>query len=139
MATRTISIPLNLRVSNHRNIGVLAHYQPLGVRPTTHVPREAADDLVRRMICERISAKVIRMLPPESVCLAATRADRPAAYPVHDLPADDMPGDELPGIYFQDPNPARSRSPLAAAALPTQLIAPELLAGNSAQIYWLVI
>lgn len=126
-------------MSNHRNIGVLAHYQAIDARPTAHVPPDSADELVHRMVCERISSKVIRMLSPESVFLAATRPNRPAAYPIHDLPADDMPGHELPGIYFQDPNPARSRSPLAAAALPTQLMAPELLAGNSAEIYWLVI
>jgi hypothetical protein len=94
---------------------------------------------VRRMICERISSKVIRMLPPESVCLAALRPNRPAAYPIHDEPVDEMPNDELPGIYFQDPNPARSRSPQAAVALPTHPIAPELLAGSPAGNYWLVI
>jgi hypothetical protein len=58
-------------VSNHRNVAVLSHHQPAGSRTGTFVPRDVADELVRRLAAERISAKVIRMMPPDSVFLPA--------------------------------------------------------------------
>lgn len=47
-------------------VGFLAHYQPLGTKATTHIPRDIADDLVTRMIAERITQKVIRAFPPNT-------------------------------------------------------------------------
>ena len=53
------------QVSSH--VGVLADYQSLETRPTTHIKCEIADLLVSRLIAERITRKLIRMLPQDSV------------------------------------------------------------------------
>ena len=53
-------------VSHSAYVAVLAHYQPLDSRPATRVPREIADLLLQRMGAERISQRLIRMLPPDS-------------------------------------------------------------------------
>lgn len=64
-------------MSNHRNIAVLSHHQPAGSRAGTFLPPDVADELVRRMAAERLSAKVIRMMRPDSVFLAAVKAVLP--------------------------------------------------------------
>lgn len=52
---------------------MLAHYQPRESRPSTSVPGDVAHLLLNRLAAEKISHKVIRMLPPESV-LSPVRA-----------------------------------------------------------------
>lgn len=52
--------------SHHRNVGLLAHHQPENVRPTTHIPRGVAAELIRRLAAEPIRQGVIRMMPPSS-------------------------------------------------------------------------
>jgi hypothetical protein len=49
-----------------RSIGFLAHDQPLGTKPKTFIARDDADQLLREMFAERISAKLIRAFPPDS-------------------------------------------------------------------------
>jgi hypothetical protein len=84
--------------------GVLAHNQDGNVRASTFVPKDVADELVRRLICERISHKKIRMFPPKSVFLAE-RPNRPASY---DLP-EKLPPAEVENCKFIPPK----HSPLA--------------------------
>ena len=64
-----------------------------------------ADVLVQRMAAERISRRVVRLLPPDSVFLPAklfpqARAFYPEAEPLG------LPPAELPGLLFVHPNPA---------------------------------
>jgi len=54
-------------VSNHRNVAVLSFHQPIGSRAGTFIQPDVAELLLQRMAAERISSKVIRMLPPDSV------------------------------------------------------------------------
>lgn len=86
-------------MSHHRNIAVLAHHQPVGSHAGTYVPRAVAAELVRRMVVERISARVIRMLPPSSVFLAAMQAVLPL---VKYIPAR-LPSAEIENCYFSPP------------------------------------
>lgn len=90
---------------SQKNTGVLAHYQSVEVRATTHVPREVADELVRRMICERVSNKLIRMFPPQSLYLAA-RSNRPPTYSTPER----MPPREVGGCVFRGPKNPLKRS-----------------------------
>ena len=64
-------------MSNHRNVAVLSHHQPVGSRTGTFLPADVADLLVQRMAAERISAKVIRMMRPDSVFLPAVQKVTP--------------------------------------------------------------
>lgn len=64
-------------MSNHRNIAVLSHHQPIGARTGTFVPFEIAELLIQRMAAEKISARVIRMMSPDSVFLPAVQTVRP--------------------------------------------------------------
>ena len=82
-----------------RTVRVLAHYQPLDCRPAAQVREEIADLLVARLVAVRISRKLIKMLPPDSVCLAASKFLPPS---VRNVP-DKMPPREVAGTYFQPP------------------------------------
>jgi hypothetical protein len=86
-------------VSHHRNIAVLSHHQPIGSRTGTFVAPEVADLLVQRMAAEKISAKVIRMMSPDSPFLPAVRAAllQTKYIPFH------LPASELPGVLFRGP------------------------------------
>jgi hypothetical protein len=64
-------------VSNHRNIAVLSHHQPAGARTGTFIAPEIAEQLLQRMAAEKISAKVIRMMSPDSIFLPAVQEVRP--------------------------------------------------------------
>ena len=71
---------------SQKGVGFLAFYQPSSTRPTTHVTRELADVLVNRLAAERISAKLIRAVPPESVYAAAKPPCSSARYLPAKLP-----------------------------------------------------
>jgi hypothetical protein len=86
-------------VSNHRNIGVLSHHQPIGSRTGTFVPRDIADLLVQRMAAERISAKTIRMMHPCSVFLEAVRAVLPQTRYIPTR----LPSREVENCFFVPP------------------------------------
>ena len=90
-------------MSHKAYVGVLAHFQPVDCRPSTRLSQEAADELVRRMICERINQKLIRMLPPHSVFLAA-RPNRPACFNLPEI----LPPVEVGNCRFIPP-PTDSR------------------------------
>jgi hypothetical protein len=91
----TLGIPL----SRHRQVGVLEHFQPAGVRAHTHVPKNVAEDLVRRMVAERVSQKVIRMFPPGSVFASPIKAALPATRYIPEK----LPPAEIEGTRFQPP------------------------------------
>lgn len=80
-------------------VAVLAHFQPLDCRPTTHVLPAIAKLLVNRLAAEKISAKLIRMLPPDSVLCATKIA--PSSRPAAELMSDGS--GEIPGVYFVPP------------------------------------
>lgn len=82
-----------------RTVRVLAHYQALDCRTAAQVREEIADLLVQRLVAVRISRKLIKMLPPDSVCLAASKFLPPA---VRNIPGK-MPPREVAGTYFQPP------------------------------------
>jgi hypothetical protein len=76
-------------------VGFLEHHEILGVRPKTFLEKEDAEYLVRAMLAERISAKVIRAFPPDS----AFRRLHPV---VRLLPAK-LPPREIENCYFAPP------------------------------------
>src|ERR1035437_4132654 len=82
------------------NIGVLAHYQPLAVRPACHIPRAVAQEILRRLMAEPISAKVIRMFPPDSA-FQFLKPLHPSASCLH--APESMPPRDVPGVFFQEP------------------------------------
>lgn len=88
-------------MSNHRNIAVLSHHQPIGARTGTFIPSDVAEQLVQRMAAEKISAKVIRMLSPESVFLPAVISVSPGTRLISaKLP----PSGDIAGTRFRQPS-----------------------------------
>jgi hypothetical protein len=85
-------------VSRHRQVGVLEHFQPSGIRATTHVPQQIAEDLVQRMVAERVSQRLIRMLPPGSIFPVKAAFPNSASY----IP-EKLPPVEVEGTYFEPP------------------------------------
>lgn len=138
-------------MSNHRNVAVLSHHQPIGSRTGTYLPADIAELMVQRMAAEKISAKVIRMMRPDSIFLAAVKFVLPDTrfIPTKLPPAEVENCKFVPPASDLRPNgaairanwdwdqegeeffrvSARSRSHLAAAALPTHPVASGLLAG----------
>lgn len=57
------------------NAGILAHYESRSARPTTFVPVDVADEMVRRMAAERISRRVVRLIAPDSLLTAEQFTD----------------------------------------------------------------
>ena len=85
-------------MSHLRHVAVLAHYQPLDTRPATHVAPGTADLLVQRMIAERITQRLIRMLPPDSIFpVAEFRPERRCYVP------EKLPPKEVANVKFQLP------------------------------------
>jgi hypothetical protein len=70
-----------------RSIGFLAHNQPLGSKAKTFVDKDDADLLVREMFAERLSAKLIRAFPPDSLFrrLPATNLSRFTKLPPREI------------------------------------------------------
>jgi hypothetical protein len=60
-----------------------------------------AEQLVQRMAAEKLSAKVIRMMPPDSVFLPAVIAVQPG---VRYIPRKLPPGGEITGARFRQPS-----------------------------------
>lgn len=56
-----------IRVSHPRKIGVLAHNQPATSARAVPIDADIAELLVRHLAAERISQRLIRMLPRDSV------------------------------------------------------------------------
>lgn len=93
-------------MSHPRYVKVLEHFQAPGSHSTAALPSDVADLLVQRMVAERISQKVIRMLPPDSVFVAAKPAcDLLARY----IP-EKLPPVEIEGTYFDPPDAADNLS-----------------------------
>lgn len=88
-------VSLTLRVS--QNTGVLAFYEPAASRPTTFIPRGDADFLVQRLVAERVSRRVIRLLAPDSVFHAAKSFPQSQSIPTDQI---DLVRPELPGLRF---------------------------------------
>jgi hypothetical protein len=89
------------------SVSVLAHNQALGTPASTRVPADVAEELVRRLVCEKISQKLIRMLAPESV-FRAPRAEQPIA--IANCVPEKLPPREVSGCVFRGPKPARPHS-----------------------------
>lgn len=81
-------------------VGVLAHYQPLDVKPSCHIPRAIAKEILRRLMAEPVTAKVIRMFPPDST-FPVLKPLQPSVSPFH--AAEPLPPREVPNCYFQLP------------------------------------
>lgn len=77
--------------------GVLAHYESANARPTTFIPLEVAEQLARRMAAERISRRLFRMLPPNSVFLPAKDFPQTRSHQTPEQPLD-LDRAELPGV-----------------------------------------
>jgi hypothetical protein len=82
------------------DVGVLAHFQTINTRATTHVHKDVAAELVQRMYCERISAKLIRRLAPDSI-FPILKPSRLSGYR-GELPTS-LPPEELPNCFFKQP------------------------------------
>jgi hypothetical protein len=76
-------------------VGFLAHHEILGSRPKTFLEKDDAEQLVREMFAERLSAKVIRAFPPDSPF-------RRLHAVVRILPAK-LPPREIENCYFVPP------------------------------------
>jgi hypothetical protein len=85
-------------VSHPRKAGLLAHYQPLDVRPRTHILVEVAEIMVGRLVAERITRKLYRLLPPDSPFPVAKFCPESRRYVPEKLPPR-----EVNGTYFQAP------------------------------------
>jgi hypothetical protein len=70
------------------------------------VAADIADLLVQRMIAERISRKLIRMMPPNSVFGAAAKIALPQIQ-FRYVP-EKLPPAEVEGAYFQQPESAKT-------------------------------
>lgn len=96
-------------------VAVLAHYESRTATPSTFVPGEVADVMVQRMAAERLSRRLIRLLPPDSVFHAAK--DFPQCHtPVLDESLS-LPNAELPGLRFVLPTAESWRLARHAAAV----------------------
>jgi hypothetical protein len=96
-------------VSHRAYIQVLAYHQPIGARTRTSVEPEIADLLVSRLAAERISKRVIRMMPPDSPFLPALKSALPE---VRFVPSK-LPPAEIENVRFIPPK--TSQRPTMAA------------------------
>lgn len=103
-----------------KNAGILAHYDSRTKRPTQFIPRGVADMMVQRLVAERISRRIIRLLPPESIFQAAKFFPQPSS---PSLEAINLDSPELPGLRFVLPPEAiaawrlvRAKAAVALAA-----------------------
>lgn len=53
-----------------QQVGILDWHQPVDARPTTFIPKWAANLLVARLAAEKLSGRVIRRFAPDSVFYA---------------------------------------------------------------------
>lgn len=81
------------------NIGVLDYHQASTEIPKTFIPSDVAAELVRRLIAEQLSRRVIRVFGPESP-FPVLKAQAP---PREFHSAGTLPPGEVPGCYFQLP------------------------------------
>ena len=81
-------------------IGVLAHNQELNVRPGTYILRAIGEEMVRRLVAERISSKKIRMFAPDTT-FRFLKPLHPSVSPYH--APESMPSREVPGVFFRRP------------------------------------
>jgi hypothetical protein len=93
-------------VSIERQVGLLAHDQPIGVRPRTLIPRETAEFMLKCLVIERISRKLYRFLPPKSV-FCAGRAERLVGSYIPPK----LPPREIEGVRFVGPKPRNTGAP----------------------------
>lgn len=85
------------------NAGVLAYYEKRASTPTQFIPRDVADVLVKRLIAERISNRVIRLLHPRSVFCAKSAAQvfpQPFTFRSADPEPINLEACEIPGLRF---------------------------------------
>ena len=94
--------PKNIRVS--KNTGVLAHYQDRSARATDLIPSDVADQWVQCMAAERISRRIIRLLPPDSIYPRAQNFPQNHSYCEPETPLG-LPSAEVHGLQFERPNP----------------------------------
>jgi hypothetical protein len=81
--------------------GVLAHYESRDSVPTAFIPQVDADLWVQKLAAERISRRVIRLLPPTSVFQAANLNFFPQPHlDTENLSLLLLPPAELPGLRF---------------------------------------
>jgi hypothetical protein len=111
---------------------VLHFNQPGSAIRGPRIPRDVAEEMVRRMICERLSAKKIRMFPPDSVfpILKALPPSILAVYEQLILAT----GPELPGIRFKEPISALWRKDPFSKAACVRMIPPQIVASNMVQL-----
>jgi hypothetical protein len=109
-------------VSHKAYVGVLAHDQPLQSRAATRVPADVAELLVKRLVAEAISRKVIRMLPPDSVCLRARDFLQHCSIERHTIDGK-LPPREVNGTYFQQPRSNAWRLAHRMVVLPQRSLA----------------
>lgn len=94
-----------------QQIGILDWHQEANVRPTTFIPKWAADLLVSRLAAEKLSGKVIRRFAPDSVFYAR----QPFRSEPQDLSKLSLAPVEVDGSRFRAPsNPAWQEAHAAA-------------------------
>jgi hypothetical protein len=82
-------------------VGILAHNQPTSAKASCHIPRAMAEEMVQRMVAERISSKIIRRFAPDSV-FPVLKPSRLIPTYRDDVPSV-LPPSEIPNCYFQQP------------------------------------
>lgn len=86
-----------------RYVRVLAHWQTADSQTATHVPRDIGEFLVSRMVCERISQKVIRMFAPEAVFAAIKMDPEVQRYIPDVMPPAEVENVQTKGFPLPDP------------------------------------
>ena len=90
-------------VSHKAYVTLLAHYQPRDAKRGTGILAEVAEVMADRLVVERISRNVYRMLPPDSVFSAAKASPVVANY----IPSK-LPPREVENCKFKLPASAHS-------------------------------
>ena len=83
---------------------LLAHDEPIACTAKTFVPVEFANELAKQLRAERLSQRLFRLLPPDSI-MCAPEFKRPKS--LEETPLD-LPLAELHGLKFRPQNPAKA-------------------------------
>lgn len=90
------------------NVAVLSHNQEVPTsllqRGITFIPKDVANEMVRQMAAERISAKLIRLMPPGSIFPQLN--PKQGNYVPTNADYGILHGGEVPGLKFEEPTSA---------------------------------
>ena len=104
LAIRTATLRLSSQTRNRIEVSLarlLAHDESLASTSKTLVPVEFCQEMARQLRVEKISRRLYRLFPPESILTAPqfnhARSDTPL----------ELPSAEIHGLHFRPQDPAR--------------------------------